>query len=82
MKTILALLILTFSVTTFSQKDDGLTQFLQAGEAYARGDYPTAIRLVQPLAEAGNAAAQYNLGTMYREGKGVAPDDTAAREWF
>jgi hypothetical protein len=31
--------------------------------AYQRGDYATALRLLRPLAEHGNANAQFNLGT-------------------
>ena len=33
--------------------------------AATRGDYPTAIKILRPLAEAGNTDAQYNLGAMY-----------------
>jgi hypothetical protein len=39
--------------------------------AFDRGDYETAFRLLKPLAEQGNASAQYNLAFMYYEGKGV-----------
>jgi len=37
--------------------------------AYQRGDYATALRLLQPLAEHGNADAQFNLGIIYRIAK-------------
>ena len=38
--------------------------------AYRGGDYATALRILRPLAEQGNAAAQFNLGSMYaRMGK-------------
>jgi TPR repeat protein len=33
--------------------------------AYEKGDYATALRVWRPLAEQGNAMAQYNLGVMY-----------------
>ena len=33
-------------------------------------------------AEAGNAAAQYNLGNMYSNGEGVAEDDKEAAKWY
>jgi hypothetical protein len=33
--------------------------------AHQRGDYATAVRLIRPLAEQGDAAAQYNLGDAY-----------------
>ena len=36
--------------------------------AYKQGDYATALREWQPLAEQGVAKAQYNLGGMYYKG--------------
>ena len=39
--------------------------------AYGRGDYATAVRLWRPLAQQGDAEAQFNLALMYFEGKGV-----------
>ncbi len=56
---------------------------LQAGwEAYARGDYATALKELRPLAEQGGASAQSNLGWMYAEGRGVAQDDNEAVRWY
>ena len=43
-------------------------------DAAQRQDYKTAHRLWLPLAEQGDAIAQYNLGLMYDQGKGVAQD--------
>jgi len=57
-------------------------QFADADAAYGRGDYATAYRLLKPLAEQGNAKAQYNLGFMYDKGQGVPKDDTEAAKWF
>ncbi len=37
-------------------------------EAYLRGDYATALTEFRPLAQQGNAGAQFNLGQMYRKG--------------
>ena len=42
--------------------------------ALERGDYATAIQMLRPLAEQGDAWAQYNLGFMYRNGHGVPRD--------
>jgi hypothetical protein len=42
----------------------------------------TALRFLQPLADQGVAAAQFNLGLMYANGRGVSKDDTAAAKWF
>jgi uncharacterized protein len=50
--------------------------------AYHAGDYAKALELWRPLAEKGNAEAQYRLGSLYMEGKGVEHDDAAALKWF
>ena len=47
-----------------------------------RGDYATALREWRPLAEQGNAEAQYNLGNMYRKGLGVPQDYGEAVQWY
>ncbi len=39
--------------------------------AYDSGDYETAFREFKPLAEQGDAHAQFNLGYMYHKGEGV-----------
>jgi uncharacterized protein len=56
---------------------------LEDGEAaYRDREYAKAAELWQPLAEKGDAAAQYNLGTLFAEGKGVEHDDAKAFVWF
>ena len=50
--------------------------------AYKQGDYATALREFRPLAERGDAEAQYTLGLMYRKGQGVAQDDADAVKWY
>ena len=55
--------------------EDGLS-------AYRNGDFVKAVQLWRELAEKGDPVAQYRLGDMYAEGKGVARDDTAAMTWF
>ncbi len=49
--------------------------------AYERGDYATALREFRPLAQQGDAKAQYNLGWMYHNGQGVVQDYTRAHMW-
>ncbi len=49
--------------------------------AYERGDYLTAADLWRPLAEVGDAEAQYRLGELYRLGQGVPEDPAAAGKW-
>lgn len=51
-------------------------------DAYQRGDYATALGKWQPLAEQGQAIAQYQLGLLYANGKGVTKDDAKARQWY
>jgi len=53
-----------------------------AGAAYDRGDYETAIREYRPLAEKGEASAQAQLGWMYDEGEGVPENDAEAAKWY
>jgi TPR repeat protein len=50
--------------------------------AAERGDYATARELWRPLAEQGNAPAQFNLGLMYQSGIGVPRDYATAVKWF
>jgi len=50
--------------------------------ANARGDYATAMRLLRPLAEQGNANAQESLGKIYEWGKGVPQDKAEAAKWY
>ena len=68
------LLALTF-LFLFGCSSIVLADDLQDGlDAYDRKDFKTAYKLFLPLAEQGNALAQYNLGQMYRQGQGVPQD--------
>ena len=63
---------LLFSVgTAVADNADGLA-------AAMRGDYATALKEFRPLAERGDAEAQYNLGVMYTNGHGVLKNDAVA----
>jgi TPR repeat protein len=74
---ILLISLATGALPAFAQGglDEGMT-------AYRNGDYAKAVELWRPLAEKGDVAAQYRLGSMYGEGKGVAQDDKEAFKWF
>lgn len=54
----------------------------EAGMAYKRGDYATALRELRPLAEQGNPGAQLLLATMYEDGRGVSRDYVQAYKWY
>ena len=56
---------------------------LQKGlDAARRGDFATAKSELEPLAEQGNADAQYNLGLMYVRGDGVTKDPKKGIQWY
>ena len=71
-----AYLVMTLSVPV-------ATADLERGfAAYNRGDYATALKEWRPLAIAGDAGAQFNLGHMHREGKGTIQDYRQAFKWY
>lgn len=51
-------------------------------EAVSAGDYAVAVREFFPPAEAGDRDAQYWLGRLYDEGKGIQRDRVGALGWF
>ena len=51
-------------------------------DAYNRGDFATALKEWQPLADAGDANARYNLGLLYARGQGVPQNYARAAEWY
>jgi len=51
-------------------------------EAYDRGDYAGAMRAWRPAAEKGDADAQYNVGQIYKLGRGVPVDMVEAEKWY
>ena len=53
-----------------------------AEAAIKRRDYTTAARIIRPLAESGDATAQYNLGIFYDNGLGVPQNKVNAYMWF
>ncbi|MFO0997753.1 MAG: tetratricopeptide repeat-containing serine protease family protein [Alphaproteobacteria bacterium] len=70
-----ACLALVFSIPAHAGLNEALA-------AYERKDYAAAFREFMPLAEQGNAEAQFFLGRMYAFGQGVPVDDREAFRWF
>lgn len=56
--------------------------FEEGVAALQAGDFARAKAEFEPLAEAGDGAAQYNLGTIYRFGQGAPKDYALARDWL
>lgn len=54
----------------------------QAYNAYQKGDFETARTLWKQAATQGDASAQYNLGLIYAEGRGVVRNPQAAIKWW
>jgi len=71
----LVFLVLLFAAPALCDFDDGLA-------AYEKGDYAAALAAWRPLAESGLVEAQYNLGLIYYEAKGVPRDPAEAQRWF
>jgi hypothetical protein len=58
-------------------------QSVKAGiDAWQRADYPAAVAIWRPLAQRGDADAQFNLGQAYRLGRGVPINLGMAQSWF
>jgi len=77
------ILILPILILTLLLGNPAFSADYQKGfTAYESGDYATALREWTPLAEQGDADAQYNLGLMYDEGQGVPQDYKAAVKWY
>jgi hypothetical protein len=55
----------------------------QAGiAAYNAHDYPTAARLLLPLAQHGNPEAQTYVAFMFQNGRGLPQNNAAAAHWY
>ena len=70
------ILIASFATTAAA------TPLQDAGLAYARGDYVTALGIWKPLAEQGDAIAEKSLGRMYDTGRGVQQNSVEAAFWY
>lgn len=69
-----ALMVLCLS--SFSCED------YRADKAYTHGDYSKSVKELRALAEYGQARAQYDLGLMYDQGKGVPQNNKEAMRWY
>ena len=60
----------------------GAADFQAGLQAYQHGDFAAALREWKPLAEQGDAHAQYNLGLLYARGQGAPQDYAQAIQWY
>ncbi len=75
-----ALLALNLSFTLLPST--AIAGFAEGEAAFIAKDYATAMRELRPLAEQGNAVAQYRLGEMYSDGDGVPMNKKEAVKWY
>ena len=73
--TLLLAVTLLSSVPARAGMDEGI-------EALKRNDFARAAKELRPLAEKGNAEAQYRVGLMYEYGKGFPQDKVQAVNWL
>lgn len=78
-----AVLLLAAALLSGAPASPAAADLLAAGAAaYEAGDYGAAAEAWRPLAEGGDAKAQFNLGLLHESGRGVAEDLAAAAAWY
>ncbi|MCK5663785.1 MAG: sel1 repeat family protein [Thiotrichaceae bacterium] len=76
------LIVLSLLVSTAISDNVAAAGLDDAVEAMRAGDFAEAYCIIRPLAEHGDADAQYNIGWMYLNGYGLRINDTLALEWW
>ena len=75
-------LVVVVVALVFSVSQSAWGWYHEGYDAVGWGDYATALKEWKPLAEQGDADAQYLLGLMYRNGLDVPEDYKLAVEWY
>jgi len=61
---------------------EDIVDFNSAMSAFESKHFSTAVQLLSPFAEKGNAEAQHRCAIMFQNGLGVAPNETRAVEYM
>lgn len=69
-------------MTALALAAPALADTKQGVDAWQRGDFAAAVATWRPLAIAGDADAQFNLGQAYKLGRGVPADLKQAEGWY
>ncbi|MEE8516796.1 MAG: tetratricopeptide repeat protein, partial [Alphaproteobacteria bacterium] len=85
--TTIALRVLAFALmlalaAAMPARADSASDLGDGAAAYTRGDFANALKKFKPLAEEGHAIAQFVLGAMYANGRGVPRDPAEAVKWY
>ncbi len=77
MQTLIITTLFLFGINSnaFANFNDGLA-------AYQKGDYKTAFNEWKPLAEQGDASAQFSLANMYHNGRGTLKGGKEEVKWY
>ena len=78
----ISLFIITLGISSFTASADALSDYLKGLEAYNASDYKEAVKWYRLAADQGYAASQFNLGVLYKDGKGVPQDYAEAVKWY
>jgi S1-C subfamily serine protease len=74
---------IVLSATGLAQVGADLSKIIsQAEAAYDRADYDEAIRWYRLAADQGLASAQFNLGIIYANNRGILRNDAEAARWY
>lgn len=79
-KNLIAVLLFTFLAV--ASNNVAASDLEDAVDAMRSGDFAEAYCIMRPLAEGGDADAQYNIGWMYMNGYGLRVNDGLALEWW
>lgn len=78
----LKVITLLFFVLAATINEVAASELDDAVNAMRTGDFAEAYCIMRPLADAGDADAQYNIGWMYLNGYGLRVNDSLALEWW
>ena len=79
MRTLFIIPLVLMSLVSFPSWSADFNKGLTAAH---NGDFATALKEWKPLAEQGDADAQYNLGSMHKKGRGVPQNYKEAVKWY
>lgn len=80
---LLAAFLLTAAGCSKAPTPEEINKALSEGmTAYRSGNFAGALEKFKPIAEKGDARAQFSVGVMYNQGQGVAQDVKQAIAWW
>src|ERR1700704_4741138 len=82
MRVLSRLVIASFFMSCTLASAGPMEDFKAAAAAQERGNYVTALRMFQALADQKIPGGLWAMGAMYAEGKGVTQDYAVAAKWY